>query len=119
VIYELREYTATPGRAERLHDRFRDHVLQLFERHGLEVVGYWTDAMDDGRVLYLLRFPNEETRTAGWAAFQADPEWHEVKSESEADGPIVAEMTSRVLSQPTYWTGTTALLSQDREECAP
>jgi hypothetical protein len=107
VIYELREYTAAPGCAARLHDRFRNHVLQLFQRHGLDPAGFWTDAADPDRVLYLLRFPDEETRTAAWAAFRADPEWQTVKAESEAAGPIVAEMTSRMLGQPPYWGMTT------------
>ena len=111
MIYELREYVAEPGCAERLHSRFREHVLGLFERHGLKVVGFWHDAEDSGRVVYLLRFPDDSTRVAAWAAFQADPQWQTVKAESEADGAIVSGMTSRVLAQPAYWTGVTAVAS--------
>lgn len=111
MIYELREYVAAAGCADRLHQRFREHVLDLFERHGLEVVGFWHDAEDAGRVVYLMRFQDEPSRVAAWAAFQADPQWQTVKSESEADGAIVSEMTNCVLVHPAYWTGVTALTS--------
>jgi hypothetical protein len=107
VIYELREYTAVPGRIGDLHDRFRRYTLALFARHGLTVVGYWTDAQDADRVVYLLSFPDEGARTAAWAGFQADAEWKRVKEQSEADGPIVARMTSRTLENPPYWTAST------------
>ena len=116
MIYELREYAAVPDRAAQLHTRFREHVLDLFARHDLDVIGYWTDAADDGRIVYLLRFPDEATRTAAWAEFQADPEWLRVKSESEAHGPIVAEMTSRTLTQPSYWTARKAVGSDHHKE---
>src|SRR5262249_56010668 len=45
-VFELRVYHAVPGRLADLLARFRDHTTQLFERHGLENVAYWTP-MDD------------------------------------------------------------------------
>lgn len=103
MIYELREYVATPGAADRLNARFADHTLALFDRHGLNVAGFWTDAADPGRVVYLLTFPDEEAQRAAWQAFGADPEWKRVKAESESGGAIVAEMHSRNLVQAPYW----------------
>ena len=103
MIYELREYTATPGSADALNARFADHTLALFARHGLEVAGFWHAADDPGHLVYLLRFPDERARESAWAAFQADPDWKRGKAESEADGPIVAEMTSRILTPAPYW----------------
>ncbi|MGH3661695.1 MAG: NIPSNAP family protein [Micromonosporaceae bacterium] len=111
MIYELREYVAMPGQGARLHARFRDHTLALFERHRLEVVGFWTDEADPERVVYLLRFPDRQALDQRWAAFKADPDWQRVKAESEADGPIVAEMTARELSSPAYWRSETAAAS--------
>lgn len=108
MIYELREYLAVEGRAAELHRRFAEHTLGLFERHGLEVTGFWTDTGDDGRIVYLLRFPDDETRKRAWAAFGADPGWKAVKAASEANGPIVAEMNSTILTSPEYWTRETA-----------
>ena len=44
MIYELRTYEAAPGKLPALNARFRDHTRGLFERHGMEVVGFWTYA---------------------------------------------------------------------------
>ena len=104
MIYELREYVAAPGAADRLHARFADHTLDLFARHGLTVAGFWTDAEDSSTIRYLLRFADEAARKDAWAAFQADPDWQAVKAESERDGAIVAEMRSHVLVDVPYWS---------------
>ena len=104
MIYELREYVAAPGAAERLHRRFADATLDLFSHHGLQPLGFWHDREDPGRIVYLLRFADEEERANAWAAFQADEDWQRVKRESEADGPVVAEQISRVLVTPAYIT---------------
>lgn len=106
MIYELREYEATEHGIEPLCERFRDVVLPLFDRHGLEVVHFWTDLEDPRRILYVLRFNHDEARSAAWAAFQADPEWQRAKERSEAAGPIVASMSSRVLAPVSYCPNT-------------
>ncbi len=103
MIYELREYVAASGAAERLHRRFADSTLDLFARHGLDVVGFWHDEADPGRIIYLLRFEDEDERARAWAGFRDDEDWKRVKRESEADGPLVAEMAGRVLVSPGYW----------------
>ncbi len=41
-VFELRTYTAAPGRLERLNARFADHTIPLFERHGMTNIGYFT-----------------------------------------------------------------------------
>jgi hypothetical protein len=103
VIYELREYVAVPGRVEALHTRFAEHTLALFARHGLDVVGFWSDREDGDRLVYLLAFPDEAAQRSAWERFLADPEWRRVKADSEADGKIVAEMHSRTLDRTPYW----------------
>ena len=37
--FELRTYTATPGKLDALNARFRDHTCALFRKHGMEIVG--------------------------------------------------------------------------------
>lgn len=108
MIYELREYVAADGMADRLHARFADHTFELFARHGLELIGFWTDAEDPARIVYLLRFPDDAARREAWAGFRNDAKWQQVKAASEADGPIVAEMYSRVLTTPPYVDGAVA-----------
>lgn len=103
MIYELREYVAHEDTTDKVHDRFRDATLPLFQRHGLDVVGFWVDVKEPHKILYLLRFNDVDQQTQAWSGFQQDPEWKSAKAESEADGPIVASMTSRSLETVPYW----------------
>ena len=77
MIHELRTYEAAPGKLPALNARFRDHTLGLFERHGMEVIGFWTYAHGgwSDRLVYLMRFDDMADRDAKWAAFGADPDW--------------------------------------------
>ena len=43
-VFELRIYTAHPGKFEAMKARFRDHIIPLFAKHGMTVVGFWTAA---------------------------------------------------------------------------
>lgn len=103
MIYELREYLAYDHTLEALHDRFRTTTLPLFAKHGLDVVGFWNDETDPTRLIYLLRFADEDAKARAWSGFQSDPEWKAAKAESETDGPITASMSSRVLAPVDYW----------------
>jgi NIPSNAP len=40
-VYELRTYTTAEGKLDALNARFRDHTVRLFQKHGMESVGYW------------------------------------------------------------------------------
>ena len=40
-VFELRTYTTHPGRLDALNARFRNHTMRIFEKHGIENVGYW------------------------------------------------------------------------------
>ncbi len=99
-IYELRTYTAEPGRLDALLARFRDHTVGLFTRHGMTNVGYWVDADRPDTLVYLLAHADPESAAASWEAFKADPEWQAARAESEEDGPIVQSITS-VFLEPT------------------
>jgi hypothetical protein len=94
-VFELRTYTAAPGRLADLHARFRDHTLDIFAKHGIENLLYF-EVMEgqertDDTLIYVLAFPSAEARGASFQAFLADPEWGEVAAASEANGPLVAE----------------------------
>ena len=66
---ELRTYHATAGKLDELLARFRDHTLALFDRHGFEVIGFWTgvDAEGDvdGTLVYLLAFADRAGARTG------------------------------------------------------
>ena len=42
--YEMRVYTANEGKLDELNARFKNHTCKLFEKHGLNNVGYWVPA---------------------------------------------------------------------------
>ncbi len=92
-VFELRTYTTNDGKLDALDRRFREHTIALFAKHGMINLPYWhvTDA-DKGAgktLVYLLAHESREAATKSWAAFQADPEWIKVRTESEAAGKIL------------------------------
>jgi hypothetical protein len=104
-VFELRTYTAPPGKIDDLHARFRDHTLKLFEKHHMTVIGFWrpTDEQQAKRqLIYLLAFPGQEAATTSWKDFQADPEWKTVKEASEKNGPLVENIDSVYLMPTDY-----------------
>ena len=104
-IFERRIYIANPGKLPALHARFREHTCQLFKKHGIELVGFWTP-MDgeeaQNTLIYLVAFPNAEAQKKAWKAFQDDPEWKQAKAASEKDGVLVREMQSKNLKATDY-----------------
>ena len=48
-VYELRIYKCNPGKLPALHARFRDHTCRLFQKHGIELVGFWTPTQRGGQ----------------------------------------------------------------------
>ena len=106
ALYELRVYHAHPGKLDALNARFREHTLELFEKHGMRNVAYWveqpTAQSPDGKVIYVLAFPSREARDASWASFGADPEWQQVAANSEAGGKLVARVDSTFMSLADY-----------------
>src|SRR5262249_47033701 len=105
-VYELRTYTAADGKLEALKERFRDHVIALFSKHGMERIGFWIPddaARPEQTLIYILRHPNKAAVDKLWADFQADPEWHKVKKESEVNGPLATKI-ERVWLDPTEFS---------------
>jgi hypothetical protein len=97
MIFELRIYEPSEGRAEALRQRFERQVIPRFSKHGIELVGVFTTPDAPGRLTYLTRFTNEKARQEAWASFGSDPEWQAVKAASEAAGPLMKSQTISVL----------------------
>lgn len=104
MVHELRIYTAAPGRLAALQARFRDHTCALFEKHGIANVAYWTNAIGgpNDELWYVLGYESLEARAAAWASFAADPAWHQVRAESERDGPLVARIENRIIAMTDF-----------------
>jgi len=101
TVYELRVYHTFEGKLDDLLRRFREHTLQLFEKHGIKNVAYWipTDDPLKGKTLfYIIAHPSREAAVANWKAFGDDPEWKSVRDNSEANGKLVEKVDSTFLS---------------------
>ena len=102
-VFELRTYTANPGKFEAMKTRFRDHIIPLFKKHNLTVVGFWTPAdapASENTLIYILAHDSREAAKKNWAAFSADPVRKQVWADTEKDGPINMKVES-VFMNPT------------------
>lgn len=103
-VFELRIYHAAPGKLDDLNKRFRDHTVKLFEKHGMENIGYWTPIDNTNNLLiYVLAFPDREARDKSFRAFGSDPDWRAAAKASEANGRLVTKVESYFM-QPTDYS---------------
>jgi len=103
--FEMRMYTANPGKMEALQKRFRDHANRLLTRHGMEILGHWTVESGEGAgntYVFILAYPSKEAREASWKAFMADPEWMKAKEESEKAGVLVGKVVQTFMVPLEY-----------------
>ena len=102
-LFELRVYSATKGKLDDLHARFRDHTLKLFEKHGMTNIGYWVPLDNpDEKLYYLLAHKDKAGRDASFKAFSADPDWKTASAASEKNGKIVAKIDAHFLTATDY-----------------
>jgi hypothetical protein len=100
-VFEIRTYTAQPGKFEAMKARFRQHILPLFRKHNLTLVGFWTYADPPGSentLVYILSHESREAAKKNWAAFIADPVRVKVWADTEKDGPINLKVDSVYLN---------------------
>lgn len=104
-VFELRTYTTHPGRLTELHARFRDHTVELFERHGMTNVIYMTpqDApLSENTLVYLLAHDSREAAEASWDAFRSDPDWLAAAEASRQNGLLLQNVDSIFLDPTDY-----------------
>lgn len=99
MIYELRVYDCVPGRLPDLLKRFDTITLKIWEKHGIRQAGFWTTLIGESnqRLYYMLAWESLADRERKWNAFQADQAWITARAETEANGPIVAQVTNEIL----------------------
>ena len=112
-VFELRTYGATTGNLVALNNRFRNHTVELFSKHGMTNIVYWSVSPDvdadivkvlatlappgspaavvdaksaatDATLVYLLAHKSPEGAKASFDAFRQDPIWIQARSDSEA-----------------------------------
>jgi hypothetical protein len=105
MIHELRIYHCVPGRLPALLMRFETVTLELWKRHGIRHVGFWTVLVGPSStdLYYLLEWESLAERETRWNGFMADPEWLAKRAESEKDGPILTHVSNLML-QPTAFS---------------
>lgn len=104
TVEQLRIYEIFESNKAAFHNRFRDHAMRIMKRHCFEIVSMW-ETSHAGRTefTYILRWPDEATMKARWAAFMADEEWSRIKRETAAaHGKLVGEIEERVLRRTPY-----------------
>ena len=89
-VYELRMYSANPGKLDAIVTRFRDHADPILPRHDMKCVGSWTSRDNDKNLfIYIVEHESREAAAKNWDAFRADPDWKQAKAASEVDGPLI------------------------------
>ncbi|HEX7910579.1 MAG TPA: NIPSNAP family protein [Paraburkholderia sp.] len=99
MIYELRTYRAVPGRLPDVIGRLRERILPIWARHGIRQSGFWTTLIgeSDAHLIFMLAWESLAEREVKWQAFLDDPEWHQVRIDTESNGPIIANITNELL----------------------
>jgi hypothetical protein len=99
MIYEMRVYDCLPGRLPALLQRFSDHTLGLWEKHGIRQAGFFTTLVgqNNQRLTYFLAWESLAEREAKWTAFIRDPAWLKARDESESDGLILSNVSNELL----------------------
>lgn len=104
-VYELRLYQVNEGEMDALIDRFGDHTDAIFRRHNMKSIGYWRPAdtpYSQNLFVYILEHPSREEAQKNWAAFQADPAWKKVKTDSEVEGPLANHIDSYFMNPTSF-----------------
>jgi hypothetical protein len=68
------------GGINELHQRFREKEVQLFVKHGAEIVGVWQHLGNPDTLVWMLAYRDRAHREEVWAKFGADPEWKALMS---------------------------------------
>ncbi|WP_315754171.1 MULTISPECIES: NIPSNAP family protein [unclassified Bradyrhizobium] len=105
MIHQLRIYEIFEHNKAAFHARFRDHAARIMRtRHGFQIVAMWESRFGERtEFVYVLEWPDEATKMAGWAAFMADAEWAEIKRITHAEhGLMVGQIEDRLLTSVDY-----------------
>lgn len=102
MLYELRTYHTNDGKLEALHERFRNHTTDLFEKHGMKNIAYWTPVDQPNTLIYIVAHKDRDAASTSWKAFVADPEWQKVYQASIAQGALVNKIDSVFMAKTDY-----------------
>lgn len=107
AVFELRIYNTNEGKLDGLNARFRDHTMQLFDKHGITNVAYWTptdEPESDSQLIYIIRHDSPDAAKASWKGFGSDPAWKKVAKESQKDGRFLSERPTSIYMAATEYS---------------
>ncbi|MEQ1749410.1 MAG: NIPSNAP family protein [Prosthecobacter sp.] len=118
-VYELRIYVTNEGKLDALLARFRDHTCKLFEKHGIENIGYWVpiEKADgaDNTLIYIVAHPSRDEAKTNWKAFGADPDWQTARKASEEAGKILAKPPESIFMSNTEYSPPVKIEAGEKE----
>jgi len=90
-FFELRVYTALPGKRDALAAHFASRTAAIYARHGITNVGYWIPQESDAELgisaentlIYMRGYPSKGERDKRLKAAHDDPEFGEVVTKQE------------------------------------
>jgi hypothetical protein len=101
-VFELRTYTTPSGKLNDLQERFRNHTVKLFEKHGMKNIAYWIPTDRENTLIYILAHKSKEAGEKAFEEFRKDPDWIKAKAESEKNGPLTEKVESLYMKATDY-----------------
>ena len=92
-FYELRVYTAQPGKRDALAARFATGTANVYARHGITNVGYWIPQQTvpelgisaENTFIYMRGYPSKAERDKRLKAAHDDPEFAQIVRTQESN----------------------------------
>lgn len=101
-VFQLRTYTAAPGKFEALLARMRDVSAQAFRKAGMDIVGFWVSAEKPDTLVYMLAFKDRASAERAWKALSADSEFLAALKASEVNGRLIDKIDAMYIDPTTY-----------------
>ena len=97
-------YDTFPGKLPALLKRFLNGEMRLFEKHGMKIVGFWTNLVggESGVLYYMVGYKDLAERERCWNGFMSDPDWKKLRDESEREGLLVNKVRNMLLTPTDF-----------------
>lgn len=103
-VFDLRLYARVPDKEAAFRDRWRDHAIRIYERHGMDNLGWWeaTDTEHADVMATLFAHESLDAINATIGAFHRDEEWIRIEKETEAGGKLRSSVTAYKLTPTDF-----------------
>lgn len=104
MLHELRIYRAMPNKLPELHKRFQEHTIRILAKHGIRATGFWTVLIGESSqdVYWMIEWSSLAEREQKWGALSRDPEWIQIKAQTEKEGPLLEYQKNMILMPTPY-----------------